>query len=40
MSVNDTSMIVIGDYRVMIQIVASHIDNFRGIIYDRNMFIV
>ncbi len=40
MSVNDTSRIIIDDSRVMLQIVASHIDDSRGISYDFNMFIV
>ena len=40
MSINDTSRIVIDDPRVVIQIVASLIDDSRGVIYDCNMFIV
>ncbi len=40
MSVNDTTMIVIDDSRVMLQIVASLTKDSRGIIYDQNMFIV
>ncbi len=40
MSVNDVSRIVIDDSRVTLQIVASLIDDSRGIIYDCNMFIV
>jgi hypothetical protein len=40
MSVNDACMIVIGNSRVMLQIVVSLTDDFRGIIYDRDMFIV
>ncbi len=40
MSVVNAYRIVIGDPRVMLQIVASLIDNSRGIIYYRNMFIV
>jgi hypothetical protein len=38
MSVNDASRIVIDDSRVMLLIVGSLTDNFRGVIYDRNMF--
>ncbi len=37
MSVKDASRIVIDDFRVMLQIVASFTDNFRGIIYDPNI---
>ncbi len=37
MSVNDASRIVIDDFRVMLQIVASLTDNSRGIIYDNNI---
>jgi hypothetical protein len=37
MSVKDASMIVIDDFRVMLQIVASLTDNSRGIIYDPNI---
>jgi hypothetical protein len=40
MSVNDASRIIIGDSRVMFKIVASLADDFRGIIYNRYMFIV
>ncbi len=40
MSVNDACMIVIGNSWVMLQIVVSLTDDFRGIIYDRDMFIV
>jgi hypothetical protein len=40
MSVNDASGIVIDNSRVMLQIVASLTDNFIGIIYNHNMFIV
>jgi hypothetical protein len=40
MSVSDPSRIVIDDSRVMLQIVAPLTDNFRGIIYNRNMLIV
>jgi hypothetical protein len=40
MSVNDACMIVIGNSRVMLQIVVSLTDDFIGIIYDHNMFIV
>jgi hypothetical protein len=40
MSVNDASRIVIDNSRVTLQIVASLTDNSRGIIYDRNLFIV
>jgi len=40
MSINDASGIVIDDYRVMLQIVASLTDDSTGLIYDRNMFIV
>ncbi len=40
MSENDASRIVIDNYRVMLQIVASLTDDCRGVIYDRNMFIV
>ncbi len=40
MSVNDTCRIVIDDSRVMLQIVASLTDDSRGIIYDRNVFLV
>ncbi len=37
---NDASRMVIDDSRVKLQIVASFTDDSRGIIYDRNMFIV
>jgi hypothetical protein len=37
MSINDASIIVIDDFRVMLQIVASLTDNSRGIIYDNNI---
>ncbi len=40
MSVNDTSMIVIDNSRVMLQIVASLTEGSRGVIYDRNVFIL
>ncbi len=40
MSVNDAFRIVINDSRATLQIVASLTDNSRGVIYDRNMFIV
>jgi hypothetical protein len=40
MSVDEASMIVIDDSIVMLKIVASLTDNFRGIIYDYVMFIV
>ncbi len=40
MSVNNACMIVIGNSRVMLQIVVSLTDDFRGIIYDRDMFMV
>jgi hypothetical protein len=37
MSINDASIIVIDDFRVMLQIVASLTDNSRGIVYDPNI---
>jgi hypothetical protein len=40
MSVNDASRIIIGNSRVTLQIVASLIDNSRGVTYNRNVFIV
>ncbi len=40
MSESDASRIVIDDFIVMLQIVASLTDNSRGIIYVCNMFIV
>ncbi len=40
MSVNDASRIIIDNTRVTLQIVASLTDDYRGVIYDRNMFIV
>jgi hypothetical protein len=40
MSVNDASRTITDDSRVMLQIVASLSNNSRGVIYDRNMFIV
>ncbi len=40
MNLNYASRIVIGDSRVRLLIVASLTDDSRGIIYDRNMFIV
>ncbi len=40
MSVNDATRIIIGDSRVMLQIVGSLIDDSKGAIYDCNMFIV
>jgi hypothetical protein len=39
MSVNDASMIVVDDYRVTLQIVASLTDDFGGVICNH-MFIV
>jgi hypothetical protein len=38
--VNDTSRCVIDDSRVALQIVASLTDDSRGVIYDRNVFIL
>jgi hypothetical protein len=40
MSENDASRIIIDSSRVMLQIVASLTDDFRGVIYNPNMFIV
>ncbi len=40
MSVNDASIILKDDSRVTLYIVASLTDDFRGVIYDRNMFII
>jgi hypothetical protein len=40
MSLNDGSRIVIDDYRVMLQIVASLTHNSKGVNYDHKMFIV
>jgi hypothetical protein len=40
MSVNDTSMIIIDNSRVVLQIVASLTDDSRGVIYYCNVFIV
>jgi hypothetical protein len=40
MSVNDASWIIIGNSRVTIRVVASLSDDSRGVIYDRNVFIV
>jgi hypothetical protein len=40
MSINDASRIVIDDSRVVLQIVASHTDDSRGVTYDPHMFIV
>ncbi len=40
MNVNDASMIVINNSRVMLQFVASLTDDLRSVIYDRNVFIV
>ncbi len=40
MSESDVTRILIDDARVTLQIVASLIDDSRGIKYDRNMFIV
>ncbi len=40
MKVNDASSIIIDDSRVTLQTVASLTEDSRGIIYDRNMFIV
>jgi hypothetical protein len=37
MSVNDASRIIIDDSSMMLQVVASLIDNSRGGIYDSNM---
>jgi hypothetical protein len=36
---NDAFKITIDDSRVMLQIVAPLADDFRGIIYDHNMFL-
>jgi hypothetical protein len=40
MSVNDAPKIVIDNSRVMLQTLAPLTDNYRGISYDCNMFIV
>jgi hypothetical protein len=40
MSVTDAFMIIIDDYRVMLQIVASLTDDSRAVIYHRNVFIL
>jgi hypothetical protein len=40
MCINDISRIVIDDSRGMLQIVASLAHDYRGIIYDHNMFII
>ncbi len=40
MCVNDASRIIIGNSRVTIRVVASLTDDSRGVIYDRNVFIV
>ncbi len=40
MNANKASRIVIDNSRVTLQIVASLSDNYRGVIYDYNMFIV
>jgi hypothetical protein len=40
MSLNDASRIVIDDYRVMLQIVASLTHNSKGVNYGHKMFIV
>jgi hypothetical protein len=40
MSVNDASRILMDNYTVMLQIVVSFTDDSRGVIYNRNMFIV
>ena len=40
MSVNDANRIVIDNSRVNIQVVASLIEGYRGIIYEHNVFIV
>ncbi len=40
MRVNDASRIIIDKSRVTLQIVVSLSDGSRGIIYDRNMFIL
>jgi hypothetical protein len=39
-SVNETTRIIIDDSIVMLQIIASHTEDSRGVIYNRNMFIV
>jgi hypothetical protein len=39
MIVNDTCRIVTDDARVRLQIVASLTDDYRGVIYNSNMFI-
>ncbi len=40
MSVNDASRIVTDDSRVMLQIMVSLTDDYRGVIYHRNVLIV
>ncbi len=40
MSVNDYSRIIIDDYRVTLQIVALLTDDYRGVMYNHDMFIV
>ncbi len=40
MSKNDASKLIINDTRVMLQKLASLTDYSRGVIYNRNMFIV
>ncbi len=40
MRVNDASRIVLDDSRVTLQIGATPVDNSRGVINNRNMFIV
>jgi hypothetical protein len=40
MSLNDASRIVIDDYRLMLQIVASLTHNSKGVNYGHKMFIV
>jgi hypothetical protein len=40
MRVNDLSRIIMDNSRVMLQIVVSLTDNYRGVIYNHIMFIV
>ncbi len=40
MRVYDPSRIILDDSRVMLQILASVTDNSRGVIYNRNVFMV
>ena len=40
MTLNDTSMILNNNSRMMLKIVESLYDNSRGVIYNSNMFIV